>query len=417
MRRLMRCDQSDNESSFAAAGRSPRSASMSAITVAVFLAISSVPAGDLPDTDDGAAQPAARSVAKIDADRLAAIDEIVDEGLEFDSMRGCVVVVGYGGEIVHRRAYGRRAVEPEEEPMTVDTVFDLASLTKPIATATSVMILAEAGQIKIDVPVSKYLPEFSKEGKEQITVRQLLTHQGGLIADNRLSDYLDGPEKAWERICGLEPVTEPGSRFIYTDVGFIVLGRLVERISGRSLDQFARERIFVPLGMNETGFTPQEELHARCAPTEQHGGQWLRGKVHDPRSREMGGVAGHAGLFSTVDDLSVYCQVILDDHQSGTARLLRPQTIEMMNQAHKTTGGLRSLGWDKRSVYSSNRGDLMTSAAFGHGGFTGTAMWIDPGQDLFVIFLSSRLHPDGKGSVNRLAGRIATVAAAAIQNR
>ena len=359
----------------------------------------------------------ARSATGIDSERLAAIDGVVAEGIQFDSMRGCVVVVGFQGEIVHRRAYGLRSVEPEEEPMTVDTVFDLASLTKPVATATSVMMLVEQGRIELNAAVHEYLPEFSGEGKEAITVRQLLTHQGGLIPDNRLSDYLDGPEKAWERICGLQPVTEPGTRFIYTDVGFIALGRLVEKVSGKSLDVFARERIFVPLGMTETGFTPPASLHARCAPTEKHADQWLRGTVHDPRSRELGGVAGHAGLFSTADDLSIFCRTLLADRESDEPKLLSADTIETMNKPHTTTGGLRSLGWDKRSVYSSNRGDLMTPAAFGHGGFTGTAMWIDPEQDLFVIFLSSRLHPDGKGSVNRLAGRIATIAAAAVQRR
>lgn len=360
---------------------------------------------------------AARDRAGVDPERLAVIDEIVAEGLQFDRLRGCVVVVGCRGQIVHHRAYGLRALKPDEEPMTIDTVFDLASLTKPVATATSVMILAERGQIGIDAPVNDYLPEFTGDAKETITIRQLLTHQGGLIADNRLSDYFDGPEKAWERITGLEPVAEPGSKFIYSDVGFIVLGRLVQQMSGQSLDAFARQRIFAPLGMAETRFNPPAEWHSRCAPTEQHAGEWLRGTVHDPRSREIGGVAGHAGLFSTAADLSKYCQMLLNEGQLGEAQILRPETIEAMTAGQETTGGLRSLGWDKRSVYSSNRGDLMSPAAFGHGGFTGTAMWIDPGADLFVVFLSSRLHPDGEGSVNRLAGRIATVAAAAVGRR
>jgi len=350
----------------------------------------------------------------VDAERLAAIDEIVDEGLRRRRMRGCVVLVGHRGQLVHRKAYGLRVVEPEPEEMTLDTIFDLASLTKPVATATSVMLLVEQGKVELDEPASTYLPEFRGEQKETITVRQLLTHQSGLIADNRLADYLDGPEQAWERITALDLVDDPGQRFIYTDVGFIVLGKLVERVSGKPLNEFAKENIYAPLMMQDTGFLPSGELAPRIAPTEMHGEEWLRGTVHDPRSRELGGVAGHAGLFGTADDLAAYAQMLIDGGRRGDVQILKPETIVQMNTPQETTGGLRSLGWDKKSVYSSNRGDLMSDSAFGHGGFTGTAMWIDPDQELFVIFLSSRLHPNGDGSVNRLAGRIATVAAAAI---
>lgn len=376
------------------------------------LCIAAAPASDHPRIPQ--ADPAE---VNVDADRLAVIDKIVEEGLWRDRMRGCVVLVGARGKIVHRKAYGKRVVEPEAEEMTVDTVFDLASLTKPVATATSVMLLVQEGKIDLDEPACTYLPEFTGEDKETITVRQLLTHQSGLIADNALADYLDGPEKAWERITALDLVKDPGEKFIYTDVGFIVLGKLVERVSGQPLNEFARQRIYEPLGMHETGFLPPEDLKPRIAPTEKHGGEWLQGTVHDPRSRELGGVAGHAGLFSTVDDLAIFAQMLIDGGRRGDVQILEPETIELMNTPHETTGGLRGLGWDKKSVYSSNRGDLMSEQAFGHGGFTGTAMWIDPPQELFVIFLSSRLHPGGKGSVNELAGRIGTVAAAALQPR
>jgi CubicO group peptidase (beta-lactamase class C family) len=391
---------------------STREIFLSVLTAAAslsILCIATAPASDHPRIPE--ADPAE---VNVDPNRLAFIDKIVEEGLWRDRMRGCVVLVGVRGHIVHRKAYGQRVVEPEPEEMTVDTVFDLASLTKPAATATSVMLLVEEGKVHLDEPACTYLPEFTGDGKEAITVRQLLTHQSGLIADNALADYLDGPEQAWERICNLGLVQPPGEKFIYTDVGFIVLGKLVERISGQPLNEFARRRIYQPLGMHETGFLPPEDLRPRIAPTEKHGGEWLRGTVHDPRSREMGGVAGHAGLYSTADDLALYAQMLIDDGRRGDVQLLKPETIELMNTPHETTGGLRSLGWDKKSVYSSNRGDLMSEQAFGHGGFTGTAMWIDPPQELFVIFLSSRLHPGGKGSVNELAGRIGTVAAAAL---
>lgn len=350
----------------------------------------------------------------VDTRRLAVIDEIVDEGIRYGKMRGCVVVVGHRGVVVHRKAYGLRTVEPIEEPMTLDTVFDLASLTKPTVTAACVMQLVEGQQLQLDHCVSQYLPEFTGHGKEAITVAQLLTHQSGLIADNALADYLDGPDAAWEKICQLDLVAEPGAKFIYSDVGFVVLGQLAERISGQPLADLATERLFRPLGMSETGFNPPSDRRARCAPTEKQGERWLRGTVHDPRARELGGVAGHAGLFSNADDLAIYCRMLLAGGTSGQATVFRPETIRLMNTPQQTSGGLRNFGWDKRSAYSSNRGDLMSSSAFGHGGFTGTALWVDPELQLFVIFLSSRLHPDGSGSVNPLAGRIATVAAAAI---
>ena len=350
----------------------------------------------------------------MNAARLAVIDEIVDEGLRRSRMPGCVVLVGHRGRIAYRRAFGFRQLQPHKVPMTIDTVFDMASLTKPIVTATSVMLLVEAGLVDVDRPVATYLPEFGVNGKDVITVRQLLTHMGGLIPDNSLRDYQDGPEQAWERIEKLETWIEPGSRFAYSDVGFLVLGRLVERVSGQPLDEFARQRIFAPTQMRETGFRPPAALRARCAVTQMRDEQWMQGDVHDPRAWALGGVAGHAGLFSTADDLAQYCQMLLEEGRWKGDVVLQPQTVRLMRAPRQVSSGLRTFGWDMRSPYSSNRGDLMSAAAFGHGGFTGTAMWIDPELDLFVIFLSNRVHPDGKGSVNALAGRIGTVAAAAV---
>ncbi len=356
----------------------------------------------------------APAAAGMSAARLAVIDDLVAEGIAQQRMPGCVVVVGRQGHVVHRKAYGLRQVAPAEEEMTVDTIFDLASLTKPVATATSVLLLIQDGRLQLEDHVSAYLPEFAAQGKAAITIEQLLTHQGGLIADNPLRDYFDGPQRAWERICQLEPLAEPGTMFVYSDVGFVVLGQLVQRVSGQTLDVFARQRIFEPLQLRDTAFRPGASHRKRCAPTEQHGGEWLRGVVHDPRARELGGVAGHAGLFSTADDLARYGRMLLSNGRCGEVEILRAETVELMHRPRETSGGLRGLGWDMRSVYSSNRGDLFTPSAFGHGGFTGTALWIDPGQDLFVIFLSNRLHPDGMGVVNTLAGRIATIAGAAV---
>ena len=353
----------------------------------------------------------------MDADRLSAIDAIVDEGMRRGEMPGAVVLVARQGTVVYHRAFGSRQVEPERVPMTVDTVFDLASLTKPVATATSVMKLVEEGLIGLDDAVADHIPEFADNGKGEITVRQLLTHQGGLIADNSLKDYFEGPEFAFERIHQLSLRAEPGTRFIYSDVGFIVLGELIEKLTGRTVHEFSRQEVFGPLGMSDTGYLPEPDLQQRAAPTEERDGAWIRGEVHDPRAHRLGGIAGHAGLFSTAADLAVYGQMILGGGEYQGVRVLDAGTVEEMTSPQRLPGGgLRGLGWDIRTGYSSNRGDLLSERAVGHGGFTGTAMWIDLEQDMFYVFLSSRLHPDGQGSVNRLAGRIATVAAAAIRD-
>jgi CubicO group peptidase (beta-lactamase class C family) len=351
----------------------------------------------------------------LDAARLAAIDAVVEEGLRYERMPGCVVLVGYRGRIAWLKSYGSRQLKPDVVPMTTDTVFDLASLTKPIATATSIMLLIEDGLVELDAPAAKYIPELANNGKEVITIRQLLTHQSGLLPDNSIRNYEDGKVEAFRRIHELDLRAEPGTRFMYSDVGFIVLGEIVERVSGKPLDEFSRERIFTPLGMSETGFNPDSDLKDRAAPTQERKGEWMRGEVHDPRAYKLGGVAGHAGLFSTAEDLARYAQMLVNVGVLGETRILKPETCRLMQTSQEVSSGVRTLGWDRRTGYSSNRGDLFSARAFGHGGFTGTALWIDPAQEMFVIFLSNRVHPDGKGSINSLAGRIGTIAAAAIK--
>ena len=364
-------------------------------------------AADLPRLD-----PAA---AGFDPARLAAIDGLVEEMLAAEKMPGCVVCIGRRDGIAMLKAYGRRAVRPANEPMTADTVFDLASITKPVATATAIMRLVEDGKLRLSDPIATHIPEFAANGKEKLTVHDLLTHQSGLIADNAIEDYADGPAKAVERIWNLSPLHPAGTKFIYSDVNFIVLGQLVERLSGESVAAFAKRNTFEPLGMAETGYQPAEPLRARAAPTEERDGHWMRGDVHDPRCWKLGGVAGHAGLFGTATDLARYATMMLNGGTLDGVRVLAPETIAVMTRGWPIPGGgCRGLGWDKRSPLSSNRGDLLTESAFGHGGFTGTALWIDPALDLYVIFLSNRVHPDGKGLVNPLIARIASVAAGAI---
>ena len=343
-----------------------------------------------------------------------AIERIVQQGIAEGQMPGAVVVIASRNRILYQRAFGDRSMEPTRQPMTLDTVFDLASLTKPLVTATSVMRLVQAGKIEIDQPVCNDLPEFGTHGKQFITVSDLLLHTGGLTPDNALADYQDGPGKAWERICALKPISGRGERFAYSDVGFIVLGMLVQRVSGKSLDQFVVEEVFHPLGMDQTMYNPTESMKQRAAPTEKRDGRWLVGHVHDPRAHQLGGVAGHAGLFSTAEDLVKYGQMMLGQGRLGQGRLgkvtiLEKDTFLQMTQPRKVPRGTRTLGWDHRSPYSIHRGDCLSDAAFGHGGFTGTVLWIDPEQDRVFLFLSNRLHPDGQGSINRLAGKIASL--------
>jgi uncharacterized protein YbbC (DUF1343 family)/CubicO group peptidase (beta-lactamase class C family) len=385
--------------------------------IAIVLAVSGL-ASVTPAFADPARLPhASPQSVGMNADHLRLIDQAVAEGLDAKLMPGCVVLVGRHGKVVHFQAYGNRRVEPDTRPMTRDTVFDIASITKPVATATSMMILLDRGRFRLKDRVSQHLPDFGQNEKGRITILELLTHQSGLIADNPLADYLQGPDEAWQRIWKLSPQNEPGTKFVYSDVNFLVLGELVRKLSGQSVADFARENIFQPLGMRETGFLPRQELKQRAAPTEQREGEWIQGEVHDPRAYHLGGVAGHAGLFSTAEDLAVYAQMMLNRGSYGGTRILSERAVATMTAAYPVSSGQRGLGWDMQTGYSLNRGELFTSQAFGHGGFTGTVLWIDPGLDMFVIFLSNRVHPAGKGLVNPLAGRIGSIAAAAIDDK
>jgi uncharacterized protein YbbC (DUF1343 family)/CubicO group peptidase (beta-lactamase class C family) len=351
--------------------------------------------------------------AGMDTDRLAEIDEMVAAAIRQRQCPGAVVLVSRQGKVVFRKAYGHRAIKPAQEPMTVDTVFDLASITKPVATAASVLLLVQQKKVRLEDRAASHLPDFGKHGKEKITVEQLLLHTSGLIADNPLRDYADGRQKAIERINDLRLLADPDKRFLYSDVNFIVLGELVEKLSGQPLDAFAQKHLFEPLGLRDTTFRPGKALRERCAPTEQVEGRYLRGEVHDPRARALGGVAGHAGLFGTADDLAVFAQMLLDGGMWKTKRILDEDTVRLLTAPRPVPRGLRTPGFDARTAFSSNRGDYF--GGFGHTGFTGTSLWIDPGSQTVVIVLTNRVHPvAGKTSVNRLRSRIATIVARAI---
>ncbi len=346
---------------------------------------------------------------------LDEIEHLVRRAIRQGDCPGAVVCITHNYRPLYLRAFGHRQLKPEPVPMTVDTVFDMASLTKVMATATSVMILIDEDRVELTAPVARYLPEFGTAGKEDVTVEQLLRHRGGLVPDNPIEDYRHGPKEAWRRICALKPVYRPGEKFWYTDVGYIVLGKLVERVSGEPLDLFARRRIFEPLGMHDTCFNPPERLVARCAPCDLRNGRWIKGVVHDPRSYLLGGVAGHAGLFSTAKDTATFAHMILNRGEWNGTRILSPETVALMiDGGHTPPGQRRGLGWDIDTGYSSPRGQLFPKTSFGHTGFTGTSLWIDPGTRTVVIVLTNRLHPDGKGDVRWLRKAIATVAAKAV---
>ena len=375
---------------------------------------------------------AALSVAIPDAKQansgaLARIDELVRDAIAARATPGAVVVVGRGDQTLYEKAFGSRATVPADEPMTLDTVFDLASLTKVVATTTAVMTLVEEGRLRLNDTVASHLPGFERYGKGGIQIRHLLTHVSGLRPDVDLHPWT-GYDAAIELAKDEVATAAPGETFVYSDINFFLLGDIVSRIAGQSLDAYLKARVFGPLGMTETGFLPPKALLPRIAPTERCADQdaWpckrpdaapLRGVVHDPTARRMGGIAGHAGLFGTARDLKLFARMLLGKGRLGNTRVLSAASVEAMTskQTPAAMAANRGFGWDIDTQFSSNRGDLFpVGTTYGHTGFTGTSLWNDPTSNSYVIFLSSRLHPDGTGDVTPLRSRIATVAAAAI---
>jgi len=365
---------------------------------------------------------------QVDSRRLNLIDAVVESSIRDGDLPGAVVLVWHRGETVYRKAFGQRSITPVSEAMTSDTIFDLASLTKVVATAPAVMVLVEDGRVRLRDPVARYIPGFDRHGKDRITVEHLLTHTSGLRAGFPLEQEFQGSATAVTLAIDERPVDPPGTRVVYSDINFIVLAEIVERVSGEPFNQFVERRLLKPLGMTETGFLPTRDKGPRIAPTEscrplgwpcgaEVGASMLRGTVHDPTARRMGGVAGHAGLFGTANDLARFGAMLLAGGVLDNVRVLAPLTVARMSQPATPPGMVdqRGLGWDINSRYSSNRGDLFSTGSYGHTGFTGTSIWIDPSTQTVVIFLSNRVHPDGSGDVIALRGRVATLAAAAIR--
>ena len=360
-------------------------------------------------TPASAAPPAGASAVS-SGQAAQAISAIVNEEIAAGHLVGGVVVLGIGDRIVLRQAYGQRSVTPDVKPATLDTIYDAASLTKVMATSVAIKQLVERGQIDLDRPAATYWPAFAANGKGDITVRQLMTHYAGLpagIPTRGWSDY----QGALDTVVALKPLAPPGTRFNYSDVDFIVLGEIVRRVSGQPLETYSAQHIFQPLGMRDTTFLPPASLKDRIAPADLQGSELRWGDVHDPLAYRMGGVAGQAGVFTTADDLTKFAQMML----SGGKGVLKPASVAAMTTPQSPPGGaaLRGLGWDIDSPYAVWFAPSFSTRSYGHTGYTGTAIWIDPETKTFLIVLTNRLHPDGKGNILPMLRRIAEVAGAA----
>ncbi|HEY0787378.1 MAG TPA: serine hydrolase domain-containing protein, partial [Thermoanaerobaculia bacterium] len=340
------------------------------------------------------------ATGKLDTAALREIDATIERAIADGKTIGGVLFVESDGQR-YGRTYGLLAVEPERIPAIPDAIYDMASLTKVVATTPSVMILVERGKIDLDAPVKTYIPETADP---DITIRHLLTHTSALKSGLSLKEPWQGYDEGIRRAAAEIPTNRPGHVFRYSDINFILLGEVVRRVSGLPLNEFAKREIYDPLGMKDTVFLPPKARLSRIAPTERAEGEGiLRGVVHDPTSRRMGGVAGHAGLFSTIDDLRRYVGMILGGGELDGVRVMKPETVRLMTSdgTPKNVGPRRSLGWDMETMYSRLRGDF-PFGSFGHTGFTGPTIWIDPASRSFYIFLTNRVHPDGKGNINEL---------------
>jgi uncharacterized protein YbbC (DUF1343 family)/CubicO group peptidase (beta-lactamase class C family) len=347
-------------------------------------------------------------------EKLVAMDVAVAEAIAAKKIPGGVLWFQRDADI-YQKAFGQRATSPVAEPISADTVYDAASLTKVIATTTAIMQLVERGQLDLDAPVARYLPAFAQNDKGEVTLRQLLTHHSGLRPDVNIKPIWSGYAAGVALACAEKLHSSPGSTFVYSDINFIVLGELVRIASGLRLDAYAAKEIFTPLGMSDTGFLPPAAKFPRVAPTELTEGVMLRGAVHDPTARAMDGVAGHAGLFTTAADLARFCRMLIGGGQLDGVRILSAASVAEMTRIQTDGSSRRGLGWDIDSAFSGPRGRWFPAGtSFGHTGFTGTSVWIDPAAHAFVIFLSNRVHPDGKGDTGPLRRTLGTLAAEAI---
>jgi uncharacterized protein YbbC (DUF1343 family)/CubicO group peptidase (beta-lactamase class C family) len=350
---------------------------------------------------------------------LASIADVARSEIQSGHIPGAVILIGNDRGVVYRRAFGHLVLGAHPAPMRPDAIFDLASLTKVVATTTAVMQLVERGKLELDAPAARYWPAFAVNGKQRITLRELLTHYSGLPPDLDLGRKWSGYRAAIERVAAVHPIRAPGTAYIYSDINFEALGAIVRRVSGEPLDRYCARHIFGPLAMRDTGFRPPPAKLARVAPTEVISGVLRRGEVHDPTAYRMGGVAGDAGLFSTADDLAIFARMLLGGGTLGGVRILEPATVAAMTSPESPTSGarLRGLGWDLYAPLASNRHALAPLGSYGHTGFTGTLIRIDPSARTFVIILTSRVYPDGRGDAGALREAVLALVADALGPR
>ncbi len=343
------------------------------------------------------------------------LDREIEQAIADKLIPGAVLLIGHDGKVIYRKAYGSRALVPSKEPMTLDTIFDAASLTKVIATTSSLMQLFERGKLRLNDRVTQYLPEY-QWGQSDITIRDLMTHFSGLRPDLDLQPPWSGYQTGIQKALIDRPTSPAGSIFRYSDINFILLGEIVHKISGQLVSDYSREHVFLPIGMKQSMFTPPASLRPRIAPTEVEDGNVVRGVVHDPTARYMGGVAGHAGLFTTADDLSRFAQMMLNMGEVDGVRLFSPLTVRKFTEPESPASQpvLRGLGWDIDSPFSSNRGELFPIGSYGHTGFTGTSLWIDPSTRTYVILLTNSVHPSRGKNVTPLRAKVATITAASL---
>ncbi len=345
---------------------------------------------------------------------FSAVDQAALDAVNAGNIPGAVILVGQGDRILYRKAFGFKSLLPSKEPMTTDTLFDLASLTKVMATTPAIFLLREQGRLELDTPLGNYLKEFNGREHRGLTIRRILTHTAGFPALPPHEAMHQGFPEAVRTLAtgGLE--YSPGAGFRYSDTGFILLGELVRHMSGEPLDRFVSQHLFGPLGMRDSTFNPGPRLRSRIAPTEALDGKLLRGQVHDGNARLLGGVAGHAGLFSTADDLARFCRMLISEGRWQGRQILKPLTVKAMLSPLTLGEVTRALGWDMASPLSRTMGPFFPPGSVGHTGFTGTALWVDPASRSYLIILTNRVHPYGKGQVNELRMRVAAASGAAL---
>ena len=357
---------------------------------AVVTASHPLPAARTPG--DGVPNKAPSAVG-MSARRLATINRVVERGIKAGGYPGAAVVVGRKGAVVWQKGFGHLGWTKDAASVTADSsIYDLASLTKVVGTTTALMILFDEGKVRLDDSVVKFIPEFTGGGRDAVTIRQLLEHRSGLPAGRDLWRIAHSPEEARAAVIATELEAAPGTHYEYSDLGADMLGFVVERISGQTLDQFLAARVFGPLGMKDTRFKPDASLRGRIAPTEINPprGSPLRGEVHDENAYALGGVAGHAGLFSTASDLAIFAQMMLNGGEFNGTRIVADSTIKLFTTRAKGAG-TRALGWDTcDGEYGC--GKYMDEQSYGHTGYTGTSLWIDPDNRMFVILLTNRVH-------------------------